>query len=226
MTQAPDNSAGMFSENMNNAHYFAATYPHLRWSDDAGYADGEFERWLTSLDNLFSAEELNLAAGMPKEGSLPARMASDAFWAGENNHVDTAAAQTTAVQRHYIEHHVTMGGFNLFEDDLRVWARVLYAARNDASSARDFLLLFLQQNLGCLKALFILGQDANRNVAVNAEAIDACLNAPVNRALIARPQFSVWVLDNWLPRQLQQYHRRSDASTAPCSTTETDAAAI
>lgn len=193
MAQTPDESIRVIPKNRSNVHYLAAVYPRLQWSAEAD----ETGKWRSCLENLFSDEELNLSGGKPVDGSFPTRLATAAFWADAGDNMDGAATvDYTPAQRQYIETWPATDGFSAFEDYLRVWARVFYTVRMDSGSARDVLLLFLQQNLDCLKNLFILGRDSNRHIAPET-----------------RQQFSSWVLDNWLPMHLHQYHRRPEAST-------------
>jgi len=156
--------------------------------------------YLARLDGLFDRRVLGLHEGALPEHGFLARIGKAEFWAcalckkGQRYYGRAAHA--------YLQRQFPNSAAMSFEDDCRTWAKSFYAARDDADSLRDLLLLFLDQNLVHLKRLYILEQPGNRDLG-ETQAIARCCDEPSNALLFVGERFARWVLDDWLPFHLR-----------------------
>ena len=157
--------------------------------------------FLARLEGLFEPRALGLSEGAPAEGSFLARIGKPEFWTCAMCKKD--ALRYSPAVHFYIGtlfgDHAPMG----FREYCQVWGQSFFAARHDLDSARDILLLFLDQNLDYLKRLYILEQPHNEDLAPNAAALARCFDAPANAMLFVGDHFARWVLDDWLPFHLR-----------------------
>ena len=177
--------------------------------------------YLARLEGLFEPEALGLHDGPPPEGSFLARLCKPEFWTCalcKKNQLRSSPAVHFYMQCLFPE-QAPMG----FRDYCQVWGQSFFAARHDLDSARDILLLFLDQNLRYLKRLYILEQPHNRNLAPTAEALERCFDSPANAMLFVGSHFSQWVLEDWLPFHLRYVccreflaHEEMLARECPC----------
>ncbi|HYD59603.1 MAG TPA: hypothetical protein VEC35_04575 [Noviherbaspirillum sp.] len=173
--------------------------------------------FLTRLEGLFAREALGLAQGAPHAGSFPARIGKTEFWTCALCRKDQA--RSSAAARFYLDDRFQEMVGMRFRDYCQIWGQSFFATRHDFDSARDILLLFLDQNLDLLKRLYILDQPHNRDLAPDAQALERCFEAPDNAMLFVGDRFSRWVLDEWLPFQLRYVCCRQfvpDESTSEC----------
>ncbi|RZI44447.1 hypothetical protein EGT07_03240 [Herbaspirillum sp. HC18] len=157
--------------------------------------------YLARLEGLFDHEALGLHAGDPKEGSFLARIGRPEFWTCALCKKDQS--RSSAAADFYLHNLFPEHAAMTFREYCRVWGQSFYAARYDVDSARDMLLLFLDQNLRYLKQLFILEQPHNQDLVPEAQALKRSLEAPANASLFVGDRFAHWVLDEWLPFNLR-----------------------
>lgn len=157
--------------------------------------------FLARLDGLFEREALGLHRGALPEGSFLARIGQASFWTCALCTKDLQRCNP-AVQFYLIEIFPGSAGMP-FRELCRVWGQSFYAARHDRDSARDLLLLFLDQNLRALKDLYILEQPHHQRVAPDASSVQRCLQKPDNAVLFTGGHFARWVLEEWLPFHLR-----------------------
>ena len=157
--------------------------------------------YLARLEGLFSPEVLGLAGGRPPEGSFLARICKSEFWTCALCRIGQPRYSPAA--HFYIQSLCAEQAAMDFRDYCQAWGLSFFAARHDLDSARDILLLFLDQNLGYLKRLYILEQPHNQNLAPDAQALARCFDTPANAMLFVGDRFSRWVLEDWLPFQLR-----------------------
>ncbi|HYD96998.1 MAG TPA: hypothetical protein VEC01_16840 [Noviherbaspirillum sp.] len=157
--------------------------------------------FLARLDGLFAPDALGLGGGTPREDSFLGRIGKPAFWTCALCKKDQVR-YSPAVQFH-LQRLFSADGPMSFHDYCQVWGQSFYAARHDGDSARDLLLLFLDQNLRSLKELYILEQPHNQDLTPETRAVQRCLEASANAMLFVGDRFSRWVLDDWLPFHLR-----------------------
>lgn len=116
---------------------------------------------------------------------------------------DTDRIPYSAAGNFYLNQYLDRAQASAFENCRSMLARDLYQWRNDAEIRRDILIVFLHKNLEYLKRLYVLHQPHNQNVAATAQALEACFDAPENRAFMRGLQLSQWILAVWLPLQLR-----------------------
>lgn len=157
--------------------------------------------FLARLEGLFSLEALGLDREPPRSGSFLARVGTTEFWACALCRKDQL--RDSAATRFYLQCLFPEQAGMHFHDYCQIWGQSFYAARHDFSSARDILLLFLDQNLVHLKRLYILAQPHNQDLTPDARVLERRFDAPDNAMLFVGERFSRWVLDEWLPFQLR-----------------------
>jgi hypothetical protein len=175
--------------------------------------------FLARLEGLFDPEALGLDGAPPRAGSFLARVGTTEFWTCalcRKDQLRDSAATCFYLQCMFPEH----AGMR-FRDYCRIWGQSFYATRYDFDSARDILLLFLDQNLQHLKRLYILVQPSNQDLAPDARALEHRFDAPDNAMLFVGDRFSRWVLEEWLPFQLRyvccrQFLANDDMSECEC----------
>lgn len=177
--------------------------------------------YLARLEGLFEPEALGLHDGAPREGSFLARLCKSDFWTCALCKKDQVRYGPTVhfyIQSLFPE-QASMG----FRGYCQVWGQSFFAARHDLDSARDILLLFLDQNLRHLKRLYILEQPHNQDLAPTAQALERCFDSPANAMLFVGGHFSRWVLEDWLPFHLRYVccreflaHEERLARECPC----------
>ena len=157
--------------------------------------------YLARLEGLFNRDALGLDGDTPSEDSFLGRIGKAAFWTCALCKKDQLR-YSPAAQLHLQRLFAANDKFR-FHDYCQVWGQSFYAARHDIDSARDLLLLFLDQNLPHLKQLYILEQPHNQDLALDALAIERCLDSAANTMLFIGDRFARWVLDDWLPFHLR-----------------------
>lgn len=116
---------------------------------------------------------------------------------------DTDPIRYSAAVNFYLNQYLDRAQATAFENCRSMLAHNLYQWQNDPEIRRDLLIVFLHQNLEYLKRLYVLHQPHNQNVAATAQALEACFDAPENRAFMRGLQLSQWILAVWLPLQLR-----------------------
>ena len=159
---------------------------------------------LARLEGLFNRNALGLHDGAPQPGSFLARLGNTAFWSCTMRETDQP--RYSPAVRFYLDTLFPESCYMRFGDYCRIWAQSFHATRHDTDSARDLLLLFLNQNLSCLKRLYILDQPHNQDLPPSADALERCFDTPANATLFAGDRFSRWVLDDWLPFHVRTMH--------------------
>lgn len=157
--------------------------------------------YLARLEGLFEPEALGLHSGPPKEGSFLARICKPEFWTCALCKKDQLH-YSPAVQFYLRELFDDQASMD-YDDYCQVWGQSFFATRHDLASARDILLLFLDQNLVHLKRLYILEQSHNLDLAPAADTLERCFDSPANAMLFVGDSFSRWALEDWLPFHLR-----------------------
>lgn len=157
--------------------------------------------YLARLEGLFASEALGLHDGPPKDGSFLARIGKPEFWTCALCKKDQL--RYSPAVHFYLQTLFDEQASMDFHDYCQVWGQSFFAARHDLYSARDILLLFLDQNLQYLKQLYILEQPHNRNLAPTREALARCFDSPANAMLFVGDRFAHWALEDWLPFHLR-----------------------
>ncbi|WP_420475520.1 hypothetical protein [Noviherbaspirillum sp. ST9] len=157
--------------------------------------------YLARLEGLFDIDDLGLCDGAPREGSFLARIGKAEFWTCALCKKDQLR-YSPAVHFYLHTQFDEQGSMN-FHDYCQVWGQSFFAARHDLCSARDLLLLFLDQNLHCLKRLYILEQPHNQDLTSTSEALERCFDSPANAMLFVGDRFARWALEDWLPFHLR-----------------------
>lgn len=157
--------------------------------------------YLARLEGLFSPEALGLHDGPPPEGSFLARIGKQEFWTCAMCKKDQLR-YSPAVQ-FYLDTRFGEECPLDFPAYCQVWGQSFFAARHDFCSARDILLLCLDQNLRPLKDLYVLEQAHNQDLAPTAQALDRCLASAANAMLFVGDGFARWTLEDWLPVHLR-----------------------
>jgi len=166
-----------------------------------GLEDDIASVFLARLEGLFEPEALGLHADAPKEGSFLSRICKAEFWTCALCRKDQLCYSPAV--HFYLQNLFPEQVSMSFQDYCRIWGQSFFAARYDLCSARDILLLFLDQNLRYLKSLYILEQPHNQDLAPTPEALERCVDSPSNAALFIGDRFSHWVLEDWLPFHLR-----------------------
>jgi hypothetical protein len=157
--------------------------------------------YLARLEGLFKPEALGLQSGPHDAGGFLARISRSDFWTCamcKKNQLRDSPAAHFYIQTLFAE-QASLG----FQGYCQVWGQSFFAARHDVDSARDILLLFLDQNLRYLKRLYILEQPGNQDLPPTAQALEHCFDSPANAMLFVGGHFSRWVLEDWLPFHLR-----------------------
>jgi len=157
--------------------------------------------YLARLEGLFASEALGLHDGPPMEGSFLARIGKPEFWTCALCKKDQL--RYSPAVHFYLQTLFDDRASMDFHDYCQVWGQSFFAARHDLYSARDILLLFLDQNLRYLKRLYILEQPHNHDLAPTHEALDRCFDSPANAMLFVGDRFARWALEDWLPFHLR-----------------------
>lgn len=157
--------------------------------------------YLARLEGLFEPEALGLHGGPHPAGSFLARICRPDFWTCamcKKNQPRYSPAALFYIQTLFADHAALD-----FQGYCQVWGQSFFAARHDVASARDILLLYLDQNLRYLKRLYILEQPRNQNLMPTTQAMERCFDSPANTMLFVGDNFSRWVLEDWLPFHLR-----------------------
>lgn len=135
---------------------------------------------------------------------------------------DTDRIRYSAAANFYLNQYLDRAQASAFEKCRNMLARDLYQWRNDPEIRRDILIVFLHRNLEYLKRLYVLHQPHNQNVAATAQALEACFDAPENRAFMRGLQLSQWILAVWLPLHLRHSccQDRQGRSATECGQTQ------
>lgn len=157
--------------------------------------------YLARLEGLFEFDTLGLHDGPPKDGSFLARISKSEFWTCALCKKDQL--RYSPAVHFYLQSQFDNQPAMNFHDYCQVWGQSFFATRHDLSSARDILLLFLDQNLRYLKRLYILEQPHNQDLAPTREALERCFDSPANAMLFVGDRFARWALEDWLPFHLR-----------------------
>lgn len=157
--------------------------------------------YLARLEGLFEFDALGLYDGPPKDGSFLALIGKSEFWTCALCKKDQL--RYSPAVHFYLQTLFDKQPAMRFHDYCQVWGQSFFAARHDVCSARDILLLFLDQNLRYLKRLYILEQPHNQDLAPSREALERCFDSPANAMLFVGDHFARWTLEDWLPFHLR-----------------------
>lgn len=171
-----------------------------------GLAGGSLFPQFWAFQNGVNSYSAVLALYLQELETFPLQMKAPEFWRFQPE--DRDQIRYSAAVNFYLNRYLGRAEATAFENCLRMLARNCYEWKDDPKIGRDFLLLFLHQNLRYLKCLYVLYQPHNLNVDATAEALQSCFDAPENHAFMVGLKLSQWVLDEWLPLHLRHcYHK-------------------
>lgn len=161
---------------------------------------------ITNMAGILSIEELILCRKISEKNTFAERITTSEFWQSVFCRKDQIS-YSPAIDFYLGERFERMNGFS-FEDYFSKWAHIFFATRMHPSHTQDILVLFLHENLRMLKHLYLLELPHNLDSYPGDAALQACFDSLDRRNFVSTPQFSRWVLDDWLPFHLRFYHRK------------------